>query len=76
MDEELRRADERDGVRCVVPRPARLTGGDEGDQYKIWPLEDGMVWLSAKSSMVALAKFSLDAGEGSEWDMKDPIVLS
>lgn len=79
VDEELRAAaggDDAGIIRWVVPRPARLTGGDEKDQYKIWPLEDGMVWLSAKTSMVALAKFSLDAAEGSEWDGKDPIVLS
>lgn len=79
VDEELRAAaggDDAGIIRWVVPRPARLTGGDEKDQYKIWPLEDGMVWLSAKTSMVALAKFSLDAAEGSEWDGMDPIVLS
>lgn len=76
VDEELRAAGAGDGIRWVVPRPARLTNGDEGDQDKIWPLGDGMVWLSAKSSMVALAKSSLDAAEGSEWDGKDPIVLS
>lgn len=76
VDEELRAAADAGIIRWVVPRPARLTSGDRRDQYKIWPLEDGMVWLSAKSSMVALAKFSLDAAEGSEWDGKDPIVLS
>lgn len=79
VDEELRAAaggDDAGIIRWVVPRPARLTGGDEKDQYKIWPLEDGMVWLSAKTSMMALAKFSLDAAEGSEWDGMDPIVLS
>lgn len=74
VDEELRAAG--DEIKWVVPRPARLTNGDDKDQYKIWPLEDGMVWLTAKSSMVALAKFSLDAAERSEWDGKDPIVLS
>lgn len=78
VDEELRAAagDDAGIIRWVIPRPARLTNGNEEDQYKIWPLEDGMVWLSAKTSMMALAKFSLDAAEGSEWDGMDPIVLS
>lgn len=76
VDGELKAAGDAGIIRWVVPRPARLTSGGQGGQYKIWPVEDGMVWLSAKSSMVALARFSLDAAEGSEWDGKDPIVLS
>lgn len=65
-----------DGARWVVLRPGRLTEGDDGRQAKVWPAERGMVGMTARISRGALARFSLDAAEGSEWDGKDPIILS
>ncbi|KAK7698846.1 hypothetical protein SLS64_012199 [Diaporthe eres] len=70
---ELREAGE--GVKWVVLRPGRLTGGDDKKQAKVWPAEKGMVGMTASISRGAVARFSLDAAEGSEWDGKDPIIL-
>jgi nucleoside-diphosphate-sugar epimerase len=64
------------GVEWVVVRPGRLTEGDDGSKSKVWPVEKGMVGMLAKASRGAVARFVLDAAEGSEWDGKDPIVLS
>ena len=72
-EEELKAAT---GVDWVVVRPGRLTEGDDGNKAKVWPAEKGMVGLTAKVSRGAVAKFLLDATEGSEWDGKDPIILS
>lgn len=63
-------------VDWVVVRPGRLTEGDDGSKPKVWPAEKGMVGMTAKASRGAVARFVLDAAEGSEWDGKDPIVLS
>lgn len=65
-----------DGVRWVVLRPGRLTEGDDEKLAKVWPAERGMVGMTASISRGAVARFSLDAAEGSEWDRKDPIILS
>lgn len=70
---ELREAGE--GVKWVVLRPGRLTEGDDKKQAKVWPAEKGMVGMTASISRGAVARFSLDAAEGSEWDGKDPIIL-
>ncbi|ROV97051.1 hypothetical protein VSDG_04195 [Cytospora chrysosperma] len=64
------------GVDWVVVRPGRLTEGDDGSKPKVWPAEKGMVGMLAKTSRGTVARFVLDAAEGSEWDGKDPIVLS
>lgn len=71
---ELRAAGE--GVRWVVLRPGRLTEGDDKKQAKVWPAEKGMVGMTASISRGAVARFSLDAAEGSDWDGKDPIILA
>ncbi|KAH8761163.1 hypothetical protein F5883DRAFT_679041 [Diaporthe sp. PMI_573] len=71
---ELRAAGE--GVRWVVLRPGRLTEGDDKKQAKVWPAEKGMVGMTASISRGAVARFSLDAAEGNEWDGKDPIILA
>lgn len=71
---ELKKAEKE--VNWVVVRPGRLTEGDDGNQAKLWPKEKGMLGLTAKTSRGAVAKFLLDAAEGSEWDGKDPIILS
>uniref|UniRef100_A0AAU8CI04 Atypical SDR family protein n=1 Tax=Gnomonia sp. TaxID=2011790 RepID=A0AAU8CI04_9PEZI len=70
---ELREAGE--GVKWVVLRPGRLTEGDDKKQAKVWPAEKGMVGMTASISRGAVARFSLDAAEKSEWDGKDPIIL-
>lgn len=70
---ELREAGE--GVKWVVLRPGRLTEGDDKKQAKVWPAEKGMVGMTASISRGAVARFSLDAAEGNEWDGKDPIIL-
>lgn len=64
------------GVRWVILRPGRLTEGDDNKQAKVWPVEKGMVGMTASISRGAVARFSLDAAEGSEWDGKDPIILA
>lgn len=64
------------GVDWVVVRPGRLTEGDDGSKAKVWPAEKGMVGMLAKASRGAVARFVLDAAEGSEWDGTDPIILS
>jgi hypothetical protein len=71
---ELRAAAE--GVRWVVLRPGRLTEGDDKKQAKVWPAEKGMVGMTASISRGAVARFSLDAAEGNEWDGKDPFILA
>lgn len=71
---ELKKAEKE--VDWVVVRPGRLTEGDDGSVPKVWPKEKGMLGLTAKTSRGAVARFLLDAAEGSEWDGKDPIVLS
>lgn len=63
-------------VRWVVVRPGRLTDGDDGNQAKVWPKDKGMMGMTAKTSRGAVARFCLDAAEGSEWDGKDPIIVS
>lgn len=70
---ELREAEE--GVKWVVLRPGRLTEGDDKKQARVWPAEKGMVGMTASISRGAVARISLDAAEGSEWDGKDPITL-
>lgn len=71
---ELRDAGE--AVKWVVLRPGRLTEGDDKKQAKVWPAEKGMVGMTASISRGAVARFSLDAAEKSEWDGKDPIILA
>lgn len=68
-------------VDWVVVRPGRLTGGDnsdddDGGRAVVWPLEKGMVGMLAKVSRGAVARFVLNAAEGSEWDGKGPVILS
>lgn len=72
-EEELRGAG--DGVKWVVVRPGRLTEGDDKKKAKVWPAEKGMVGMTASISRGAVARFSLDAAEGSEWDGKGPIIV-
>lgn len=74
VEEELKGAGK--DVDWVVVRPGRLTEGDDGNKAKVWPAEKGMVGLTAKISRGAVAKFLLDAAEGSEWNGKDPVILS
>lgn len=63
-------------INWVAVRPGRLTEGDDGSNAKVWPAEKGMVGFTAKCSRGAVARFVLDAAEGSEYDNKDPIILS
>lgn len=70
---ELRGAGE--GVKWVVLRPGRLTEANDKKQTNVWPAEKGMVGMTASISRGAVASFSLDAAESSEWDGKDPIIL-
>lgn len=74
VEEELREVDK--GVDWVIVRPGRLTEWDDGKKPKVWASEKGMVGLTAKISRGAVARFCLDAAEGSEWNGKSPIILS
>ncbi|KAK0728740.1 NAD-dependent epimerase/dehydratase-like protein [Lasiosphaeria miniovina] len=73
VEDELKAAGE--GVGWVVLRPARLTD-DVGSSPRVWSAEKGSIGMLGKCSRGAVAKFALDAAEGSEWDGKDPIILS
>lgn len=74
VEAELKGADK--GIKWVIVRPGRLTEGDDGSEAKVWPAEKGRVGLMSKASRGAVARFLVNAAERSEWDRKDPIVLS
>lgn len=77
VEAELRGAEGGRGiVDWVFVRPGRLTEGDDGGRAVVWPAERGMVGMMAKASRGAVARFVVDAAEGSEWDGKGPVVLS
>ncbi|CAN8097810.1 unnamed protein product [Discula destructiva] len=74
-EEQLRRAGDKGLVDWVSVRPTRLVNGDERSTAKVWPRERGTVGMMASSSREGVAKFLLDAAEGSEWDGQTPIVI-
>lgn len=74
VEEELKGASKE--VDWVVVRPTRLTEGDDGNKAAVWPAKKGMVGMLAKCSRGAVARFLLDAAGESEWDGKDPVILS
>lgn len=65
-----------DVVDWVVVRPPRLTEGDDGSLPRVWPAEKGSIGVMAKCNRGAVARFCLDAAEGSEWDGKCPVIYS
>lgn len=73
---EAKLRDAADVVDWVAVRPPRLTEGDDGSAPVVWPVEKGAVAISGKCNRGAVARFCLDAAEGTEWDNKGPIIIS
>ncbi|RAK99582.1 NAD(P)-dependent oxidoreductase [Aspergillus ibericus CBS 121593] len=64
------------GVEYVLVRPSRLVESEETLPVKVWPEHGRGVPLMASTSRRSVARWLVDAAEGTEWDHTAPVITN